>query len=157
MQKVFVTLEVAILINNCYCGHVVSIINRMKNSTHDGQSFTLTNYLIVSLIGSLLVALVLVVISYRKVTHLHHLFVLFTRLIDHKVFSIFFQLFLNFVNYALNEWLLNLTRYHVVVLAKNALNFFSAFTPFILLRAVDTHTIDHEVPLNLFANIFPLI
>jgi len=157
MQKIFVALEVSVFIDHCNSCHVVTIVYRMKNSSHDSEPFALSNYLIVSLIGSPFVTLILIIISDGKVTHLDHFFVLFTRLMDHKDFSIFFKFLFNFVDYTLNEWLLDFTCNHVIILAENSLNFFSASTPFILLRAIDTHTIDHKVSLNLFTNIFPFI
>lgn len=157
MQEVLMTLEVAVLVHDGHRGHVITIIDWMKNRAHDCNPLALRDDLIIDLVRSLLVALIWIIITNCEVACLDHVSVLFTALLDHVVLGFFLQFFFNFVNDTLYKRLLNFTRNHIIVLAENALDFFSASTPFILLLVVDSQAINGEVTLDLLAHVLPLI
>lgn len=132
MQKFFVTTQITKLVNNSHSGHIISIVYWMKNCTHNCNSLSLRNDIIIHNLCFFLIALVSTVISDCEIAHLNHILVFFSRLLDHIILSIFFQFFLNFINNTLNKWLFNFASNHTIVMTKDALNFFSTSTPFIL-------------------------
>ena len=132
MQKFFVTTQITKLVNNSHSGHVISVVYRMKNCTHDCDSLSLRYDIIIHNFCFFLIALISIVISECEIAHLNHVLVFFPRLLDHIVLRIFLKFFFDFINDALNKWLFNFAGNHTIVMTKDALNFFSTSTPFIL-------------------------
>lgn len=95
--EVFVELLLAILVNDGNCCHEVSVVDLVMDCSHDVESFSLGNDVLVTASSVLLAEETLV--FDLEIACVHHVLVLHLSLFDHKPFAVFFDLVLDFIHY----------------------------------------------------------